>query len=223
MRPGSRQPMSIDPNAALGEPGAPSVWRRCYQGCNPGPIDWGQGIFLSAAAWRRRLSAVGFRRYSVGKTGITPRWADQGHARGPGLSCCLSRSATDRGLLLRRLRQRRARSAAPGERNAGSCEAGYAQAALGPRRAIRLGSRGSSRTNGVGHASGHQGDRRGGGCDPKGKTGMRTHDCAFRRSRPLVPTHRDHLFRTIATSMARGMRAPSGASADFSVLVWRQA
>ena len=43
--------------------------------------------------------------------------------------------------------------------------------------------------------------------------------CAFRRSRPLVPTHRDHLFRTIATSMARGMRAPSGASADFSVLV----
>jgi len=26
--------------------------------------------------------------------------------------------------------------------------------------------------------------------------------CAFRRSRPLVPTHRDHPFRTIATSMA---------------------
>ena len=54
-------------------------------------------------------------------------------------------------------------------------------------------------------------------------TGARGYRCAFRRSRPLVPTHRDHLFRTIATSMARGMRAPSGASADFSVLVWRQA
>jgi len=27
-------------------------------------------------------------------------------------------------------------------------------------------------------------------------------NCAFRRSRPLVPTHRDHPFRTIATSMA---------------------
>jgi hypothetical protein len=27
--------------------------------------------------------------------------------------------------------------------------------------------------------------------------------CAFRRSRPPIPTHRDHLFRSIATSLAR--------------------
>ena len=27
--------------------------------------------------------------------------------------------------------------------------------------------------------------------------------CAFRRSRPLVPIDRDHLFRSIATSVAR--------------------
>jgi UDP-glucose 4-epimerase len=27
------------------------------------------------------------------------------------------------------------------------------------------------------------------------------HDCAFRRSRPLIPIHRDHLLRSIATSV----------------------
>src|SRR5260221_269753 len=33
---------------------------------------------------------------------------------------------------------------------------------------------------------------------------------AFRRSRPLIPTDRDHLFRSIATSAARGAEGAVG-------------
>ena len=36
------------------------------------------------------------------------------------------------------------------------------------------------------------------------------HGCAFRRSRPPIPTDRDHLFRLIATSVARGAEGTVG-------------
>ena len=32
--------------------------------------------------------------------------------------------------------------------------------------------------------------------------------CAFRRLRPVIPTDHDHLFRSIATSLARMLAAP---------------
>ena len=35
-------------------------------------------------------------------------------------------------------------------------------------------------------------------------------DCAYRRSRPPIPTDRDQLFRSIATRTARVLRAPLG-------------
>jgi hypothetical protein len=43
-------------------------------------------------------------------------------------------------------------------------------------------------------------------------------DCAFRRSRPLIPTDRDHLFRSIATSAARVLMAPLDDGGDVSLL-----
>ena len=42
--------------------------------------------------------------------------------------------------------------------------------------------------------------------------------CAFRRSRPLIPTDRDHLFRSIATSLARVLMAPLDDGGDVSLL-----
>ena len=42
--------------------------------------------------------------------------------------------------------------------------------------------------------------------------------CAFRRSRPLIPTDRDHLFRSIATSLARVLIAPLDDDGDVSLL-----
>ena len=48
-------------------------------------------------------------------------------------------------------------------------------------------------------------------------------DCAFRRSRPLIPTDRDQLFRSIATSAARVLRAPLDDGGDVSLLFARQA
>ncbi len=47
--------------------------------------------------------------------------------------------------------------------------------------------------------------------------------CAFRRSRPLIPTDRDQLFRSIATSGRGCVRAPLDAFSDVSVGVPRQA
>ena len=41
---------------------------------------------------------------------------------------------------------------------------------------------------------------------------------AFRRSRPLIPTDRDHLFRSIATSAARVLTAPLDDGGDVSLL-----
>jgi hypothetical protein len=38
------------------------------------------------------------------------------------------------------------------------------------------------------------------------KQDAETDGCAFRRSRPLVPTHRDHPFRTIATTRSERSR-----------------
>ena len=55
--------------------------------------------------------------------------------------------------------------------------------------------------------------------DPGGEEPGRLLMCAPRRSRPLIPTHRDHPFRSIATSV----RAPSGAFSDLSVCARRQA
>ena len=55
------------------------------------------------------------------------------------------------------------------------------------------------------------------------KGGRPPYDCAFRRSRPPIPTHRDHLFRLIATSVARMVRAPLDVFADVSVSGPRQA
>src|SRR5208283_4226687 len=43
-------------------------------------------------------------------------------------------------------------------------------------------------------------------------------DCAFRRSRPLIPTDHDHLFRSIATSVARMLIAPLDDGGDVSLL-----
>ena len=48
-------------------------------------------------------------------------------------------------------------------------------------------------------------------------------NCAFRRSRPLIPTDRDQLFRLIATSAARVLRAPLDDGGDVSLLFARQA
>src|SRR5208283_5877868 len=42
--------------------------------------------------------------------------------------------------------------------------------------------------------------------------------CAFRRSRPLIPTDHDHLFRSIATSVARMLIAPLDDGGDVSLL-----
>ena len=42
--------------------------------------------------------------------------------------------------------------------------------------------------------------------------------CAFRRSRPLIPTDRDQLFRSIATNAARVLRAPLDDGGDVSLL-----
>ena len=47
--------------------------------------------------------------------------------------------------------------------------------------------------------------------------------CAFRRSRPPIPTDRDHLFRSIATSVARVLTAPLDDSGDVSLLKVGQA
>ena len=47
--------------------------------------------------------------------------------------------------------------------------------------------------------------------------------CAFRRSRPVIPTDRDQLFRSIATSVARVLRAPLDDGGDVSLLFARQA
>jgi hypothetical protein len=44
------------------------------------------------------------------------------------------------------------------------------------------------------------------------------HRCAFRRSRPLIPTDRDQLFRSIATNAARVLRAPLDDGGDVSLL-----
>ena len=41
--------------------------------------------------------------------------------------------------------------------------------------------------------------------------------CAFRRSRPLIPVDRDHLFRSIATSVARVLLAPLDVAVDVSL------
>jgi starch synthase len=49
------------------------------------------------------------------------------------------------------------------------------------------------------------------------------HICAFRRSRPPIPTDRDHLFRSIATSAALVLTAPSDDGGDVSVLAVGQA
>ena len=42
--------------------------------------------------------------------------------------------------------------------------------------------------------------------------------CAFRRSRPLIPTDRDQLFQSIATSAAWVLRAPLDDGGDVSLL-----
>jgi hypothetical protein len=42
--------------------------------------------------------------------------------------------------------------------------------------------------------------------------------CAYRRSRPPIPTDRDHLFRSIATSVARVLTAPLDDGGDVSLL-----
>ena len=42
--------------------------------------------------------------------------------------------------------------------------------------------------------------------------------CAYRRSRPPVPTDRDQLFRSIATRAARVLTAPLGDGCDVSPL-----
>jgi len=42
-------------------------------------------------------------------------------------------------------------------------------------------------------------------------------DCAFRRLRPLIPVDRDHLFRSIATSVARVLVAPLDVAVDVSL------
>jgi hypothetical protein len=42
-------------------------------------------------------------------------------------------------------------------------------------------------------------------------------ECAFRRSRPLIPTDRDQLFRSIATSATRVLRAPLDDGGDVSL------
>jgi hypothetical protein len=47
---------------------------------------------------------------------------------------------------------------------------------------------------------------------------MLRHHCAFRRSRPLIPTNRDQLFRSIATSAARVLRTPLNDGGDVSLL-----
>jgi hypothetical protein len=47
--------------------------------------------------------------------------------------------------------------------------------------------------------------------------------CAYRRSRPPIPTDRDHLFRSIATSVARVLTAPLDDSGDVSLLKVGQA
>ena len=41
--------------------------------------------------------------------------------------------------------------------------------------------------------------------------------CAFRRLRPLIPVDRDHLFRSIATSVARVLVAPLDVAVDVSL------
>src|SRR5580704_2378724 len=46
---------------------------------------------------------------------------------------------------------------------------------------------------------------------------------AYRRRRPLVPTHGDHLFRSMTTRGRRCVGAPLDASADLSVRGSRQA
>jgi hypothetical protein len=46
---------------------------------------------------------------------------------------------------------------------------------------------------------------------------------AYRRRRPLVPTHGDHLFRSMTTGGRRCVGAPLDASADLSVRGSRQA
>src|SRR3981081_1128133 len=47
--------------------------------------------------------------------------------------------------------------------------------------------------------------------------------CAYRRSRPPIPTDRDHLFRSIATSVARVLTAPLDDGGDVSLLTAGQA
>jgi hypothetical protein len=47
--------------------------------------------------------------------------------------------------------------------------------------------------------------------------------CAYRRSRPPIPTDRDHLFRSIATSVARVLTAPLDDGGDVSLLKVGQA
>ena len=47
---------------------------------------------------------------------------------------------------------------------------------------------------------------------------LRVAGCAFRRSRPLIPTDRDQLFRSIATNAARVLRAPLDDGGDVSLL-----
>ncbi|MGE5771900.1 MAG: helix-turn-helix domain-containing protein [Hyphomicrobiales bacterium] len=42
-------------------------------------------------------------------------------------------------------------------------------------------------------------------------------ECAFRRLRPLIPVDRDHLFRLIATSVARVLLAPLDGAVDVSL------
>src|SRR5580692_11552551 len=46
---------------------------------------------------------------------------------------------------------------------------------------------------------------------------------AYRRSRPPIPTDRDHLFRSIATSVARVLTAPLDDGGDVSLLKVGQA
>ena len=43
------------------------------------------------------------------------------------------------------------------------------------------------------------------------------HRCAFRRLRPLIPVDRDHLFRSIATSVTRVLVAPLDVAVDVSL------
>ena len=62
-------------------------------------------------------------------------------------------------------------------------------------------------------------------CDPykRRSTVGRSLRCAFRRSRPLIPTDRDQLFRLIATRAARVLRAPLDDGGDVSLLCVGQA